>query len=44
LNRYSDIPRYPDELEIIPEDTANALQYAKDIRDFVMVSVHHSPF
>jgi HEPN domain-containing protein len=35
LNRYSVIPRYPDEPEIIPEDTANALHYAKDIRDFV---------
>jgi HEPN domain-containing protein len=44
LNRYSVVPRYPDELEIIPEDTANALQYAKDIRDSVVASVHHPPF
>ncbi|GHV37270.1 hypothetical protein AGMMS49546_04530 [Spirochaetia bacterium] len=35
LNRYSVVPRYPDELEITPEDTNNALQYAKDIRDFI---------
>jgi HEPN domain-containing protein len=35
LNRYSVIPRYPDELEITAEDTNNAIQYAKDIRDFV---------
>jgi HEPN domain-containing protein len=36
LNRYSVVSRYPDELEIIPEDTTKALQYAKDIRDFVL--------
>jgi HEPN domain-containing protein len=35
LNRYSVVPRYPDELEITSEDTNNAIQYAKDIRDFV---------
>jgi HEPN domain-containing protein len=36
LNRYSVIPRYPDEPEITPEDTNNAIQFAKDIKDFVM--------
>ncbi|MDR1949122.1 MAG: HEPN domain-containing protein [Spirochaetaceae bacterium] len=35
LNRYSVIPRYPDELEITPEDTKNAIQYARAIRVFV---------
>jgi HEPN domain-containing protein len=35
LNRYSVIPRYPDELEITTEDTNNAIQYAKAIRDFI---------
>ncbi|GHU39382.1 HEPN domain-containing protein [Spirochaetia bacterium] len=35
LNRYSVIPRYPDELEITSADTDNAIQYAKEIRDFV---------
>jgi HEPN domain-containing protein len=35
LNRYSVIPRYPDEQEITPADTNNAIQYAKEIRDFV---------
>ncbi|GHV83994.1 hypothetical protein AGMMS50212_13340 [Spirochaetia bacterium] len=35
LNRYSVIPRYPDEFEITAEDTNNAIQYAKDIMDFV---------
>jgi HEPN domain-containing protein len=38
LNRYSVISRYPDELEILPEDTNNAIQYAKEIRDFVMAT------
>jgi HEPN domain-containing protein len=38
LNRYSVIPRYPDELEIVPEDTTSAIQYAKEIRDFVMAA------
>jgi HEPN domain-containing protein len=38
LNRYSVISRYPDELEIVPEDTNSALQYAKEIRDFVMTT------
>jgi HEPN domain-containing protein len=36
LNRYSVIPRYPDELEITPEDANNALQFAKEIKRFVM--------
>jgi HEPN domain-containing protein len=36
LNRYSVIPRYPDELEISPEDTNAAIQYAQEIRDFVI--------
>ncbi|GHT48787.1 hypothetical protein FACS1894102_2450 [Spirochaetia bacterium] len=36
LNRYSVIPRYPAELEITPSDTNTAIQYAKEIRDFVM--------
>jgi HEPN domain-containing protein len=39
LNRYSVVPRYPDELEIIPEDTNNAIRYAKDIRDFVATNL-----
>jgi HEPN domain-containing protein len=38
LNRYSVISRYPDELEIMQEDTARALQYARDIRDFVFAA------
>ncbi|GHV86221.1 hypothetical protein AGMMS50230_18290 [Spirochaetia bacterium] len=36
LNRYSVIPRYPDEQEITPADTNTAIQYAQEIRDFVM--------
>ncbi|GMO17130.1 MAG: HEPN domain-containing protein [Treponemataceae bacterium] len=39
LNRYSVIPRYPDELEITAENTNNALQYARDIRDFVKAKI-----
>jgi HEPN domain-containing protein len=39
LNRYSVIPRYPDELEITPEDTNNAIQYAKEIRDFMTSTI-----
>jgi HEPN domain-containing protein len=35
LNRYSVVPRYPDDLEITPEDTNTAIDYAKVIRDFV---------
>jgi HEPN domain-containing protein len=35
LNRYSVIPRYPDEIEITAEDTNNAIRYAKEIRDFI---------
>jgi HEPN domain-containing protein len=35
LNRYSVSPRYPDELEITAEDANNAIQYAKEIRDFL---------
>jgi hypothetical protein len=31
--------RYPDELEITPEDTNSAIQHAKDIRDFVMAAI-----
>jgi HEPN domain-containing protein len=42
LNRYSVIPRYPDELEITSEDANNAIQYAKEIRDFVKVKTHCS--
>jgi HEPN domain-containing protein len=38
LNRYSTISRYPGELEIVPEDTNSAIQYAKEIRDFVQNS------
>jgi HEPN domain-containing protein len=37
LNRYSVIPRYSDELEIVPDDTNNAIRHAKAIRDFVMI-------
>ncbi|GHV76656.1 hypothetical protein AGMMS49942_14770 [Spirochaetia bacterium] len=35
MDRYSVIPRYPDELEITSTDTDNAIKYAKEIRDFV---------
>jgi HEPN domain-containing protein len=38
LNRYSAIPRYPGELEIVSEDTNSAIQYAKEIRDFVIIT------
>jgi HEPN domain-containing protein len=39
LNRYSVVPRYPDEMKITPEDTNNAIQYAKEIRDFVSTKI-----
>lgn len=35
LSRYGIIPRYPNELQITTEDAKTAVQYAKDIRDFV---------
>jgi len=36
LNRYSILPRYPNELEISNEDMKTALSYAKNIQEFVM--------
>ncbi len=35
LSRYGVIPRYPNELQITADDTNTAIQYAKDIRDYV---------
>ncbi len=35
LSRYGVIPRYPNELQITAEDAKTAIQYAKDIRDYV---------
>ncbi len=35
LSRYGVIPRYPNELQITTDDTKTAIQYAKDIRDYV---------
>ncbi len=35
LSRYGVIPRYPNELQITTEDAKTAIQYAKDIRDYV---------
>jgi len=36
LNRYSVLPRYPNELEINNEDMKTALSYAKSIQEFVI--------
>jgi len=36
LNRYSVLPRYPNEIEISNEDRKTALSYAKKIQEFVM--------
>jgi HEPN domain-containing protein len=35
LSRYGVIPRYPNEIQITQDDAKTAIQYAKDIRDYV---------
>jgi HEPN domain-containing protein len=36
LNKYSILPRYPNDLGITNEDTKNAINCAKDIQEFVI--------
>jgi HEPN domain-containing protein len=36
LNQYGVMPRYPNELQITPDDMKLALRYAKDIKEFVL--------
>jgi HEPN domain-containing protein len=35
LNKFSVIPRYPNEIQIAEDDARGALKYAKDVLDFV---------
>jgi hypothetical protein len=35
LSRYGVIPRYPNELQISSEDAKIAIQYAKDLSDYI---------
>ena len=39
LNRYSIMPRYPNELDITDGDVLLALSYAKSIKDFVKLHI-----
>jgi HEPN domain-containing protein len=39
LNRYSVIPRYPDELQITSDDVSKAIQYANIVKEFVTKAV-----
>ena len=36
LNNYSVMPRYPNNLRITSEDMKTAIQYAKDVQEFVL--------
>ena len=36
LNRFSVIPRYPDEIQITGDDVKTALRYANEVKDFVL--------
>ena len=39
LNEYAVMPRYPNQLEISDNDMKIAIQYAKDIQDFVLQAI-----
>ena len=35
LNRYSVLPRYPDEIQITDDDLKICLQYAEEVKEFI---------
>ena len=39
LRAYAVIPRYPNELAIASEDMQTALQYARDVKEFVLEAI-----
>jgi len=39
LNDYAVMPRYPNELGITDEDMKTAIQYAKDVQEFVLLVI-----
>jgi len=41
LTSYAIIPRYPNELEITSEDMKIAIQYARDVKEFVLKAINH---
>ena len=43
LTRYAVLPRYPNELEINNEDMKTAIQYAKDVQQFVLNAIKFFP-
>ena len=43
LTDYAVFPRYPNELEITSEDMKTAIQYAKDVQEFVLKIIKEIP-
>ena len=39
LTKYAVLPRYPNQLEITSDDMKTAIQYAKDVQEFVLKAI-----